>query len=80
MIVEFQHEETADNWLSLGIARTASRRFDVEEAVDALKAARGTPLSEGTYRLRALEQEPRWRYAEIDNSGAIRLVDRAEID
>jgi len=79
MIVEFQHEEAADNWLPLGIARTASRRLDVEEAVGALKATRGT-LSEGTYRLRALEPTPRWRYAEIDAIGSVRLVDRAEID
>jgi hypothetical protein len=80
MIVEFEHEEAEDGWLPLGIARTMSRRLDVAEAVLAMKAARGTPLSAGTYRLRALEQEPRWRYAEIDIHGAIRLLDRAEID
>jgi hypothetical protein len=80
MILEFQQEEAGDNWLPLGIARTAGRRLDVEEAVLALKAARGTPLSEGTYRLRALEQEPRWRYAEIDTHGSVRVLDRAEID
>jgi hypothetical protein len=80
MIVEFQHEEATDSWLPLGIARTASPRLDVEEAVVALKTARGTPLSEGTYRLRALEPTPRWRYAEIDSYGSVRLVDRAEID
>jgi hypothetical protein len=80
MIVEFQHEEADEGWLPLGIARTPSRRLDVEEAVGALGTTRGTPLSEGTYRLRALEQEPRWRYAEIDTHGAVRLLDRAEID
>jgi hypothetical protein len=80
MIVEFEHEEAAESWLPLGIARTESPRLDVEEAVVALKTARGAPLSEGTYRLRALEPTPRWRYAEIDGYGAVRLVDRAEID
>ena len=79
MIVEFQHEDGA-TWLPLGIARTASERLDVEAAVVALKTARGTPLTEGTYRLRALEPAPRWRYAEIDAFGSIRLVDRAESD
>jgi hypothetical protein len=80
MIVEFQHEEADDRWLPLGVARTASKRLDVEEAVAALGTSRGMPLTEGTYRLRALEPTPRWRYAEIDRYGSVRLVDRADTD
>jgi hypothetical protein len=80
MIVEFQHEEADDSWLPLGIARTGSKRLDVEEAVVAIGDSRGMPLSEGIYRLRAIEPTPRWRYAEIDRYGSVRLVDRTEGD
>ena len=80
MIIEFEREDAEDRWLPLGVARTARIRLDVNEAVAALSEVRGEVLAAGTYRLRAVEPTPRWRYAEVDPAGAVHLLDRCEQD
>jgi len=78
MIFEFQREDPAGDWVSLGIARTAGRRFDVNDAVIALKATHGGLLPQGVYRVRALEPSPRWHYAEVDEHGIFRPTDKSD--
>lgn len=78
MIFEFQREDRAGDWVSLGIARTLGRRFDIGDAVIALKATHGGPLPEGAYRVRALELAPRWHYAEVDGRGIFRRTDEPD--
>jgi hypothetical protein len=75
MIFEFQLEGEDGDWSSLGIARAAVEPVVLRRAALSLRANHGGLLPAGVYRVRVLEIESRWRYAEVDTSGDFRLID-----
>lgn len=73
VIYEFQRECEDGEWEALGLSRGTSEEIDLVEAVGALRATR--QLEPGSYRVRAVEDEHRWHFAEVDGTGTFRLVD-----
>jgi len=73
---EFQREEENGDWAALGLARSAGYGADYASALRELRATLGQPLSAGTHRLRPIEPGSRWRFAEVDQLGDFRLIDR----
>ena len=75
MVFEFQRELANGEWKSLGLSRSAEDDFDVAAGVRALKATWRGPLPSGSYRVRSPEGDSRWRYAQVDRTGAFQLID-----
>jgi hypothetical protein len=73
VIYEFQRECEDGEWEALGLSRGTSDELDIDEAIGALKATR--KLEAGSYRVRAVEDEHRWHFGEVDPAGDFRLVD-----
>ncbi len=73
VIYEFQRECEDGEWEALGLARTASEEVDVRAGVSALRVTH--EFEPGTYRVRAVEDESRWHFGEVDAAGAFRLID-----
>jgi hypothetical protein len=73
VIYEFQRECDDGEWEALGLSRSASEEIDIEDAIGALRATRR--LGQGSYRVRAVEDEQRWHFGEVDGNGDFRLVD-----
>jgi hypothetical protein len=75
VIFEFQRELSNGEWKALGLARTQGEEFDVAAGVRALEATWRGGLPFGSYRVRSPEGEGRWRYGQVDEAGAFRLID-----
>jgi hypothetical protein len=73
VIYEFQRECDDGEWEALGLSRCISDKIDIDDAVDALRATQ--KLEHGSYRVRAVEDEHRWHFGEVDADGGFRLVD-----
>ena len=73
VIYEFQRECENGEWEALGLSRGVTESVDIAEAVGALRAT--GPLQPGSYRVRAVEDEHRWHFGEVDAAGTFRLVD-----
>lgn len=73
LIYEVQRESEDGEWEALGLARGASQRVDPDEAIEALRATQ--ELAPGCYRVRAVEDEQRWHFGEVDDGGEFRLID-----
>lgn len=73
VIYEFQRECEDGEWEALGLSRCRSEQLDIEEAIGALRATR--ELEPGSYRVRAVEDEQRWHFGEVDGAGSFRLLD-----
>lgn len=73
VIYEFQRENDEGEWEALGLSRVASGELDIGEAIAALRATQ--PLEQGSYRVRAVEDEHRWHFGEVDAGGRFRLLD-----
>jgi hypothetical protein len=73
VIYEFQRECDDGEWEALGLSRSASKQVDIDEAVSALRATQ--ELEPGAYRVRAVEDEHRWHFGEVDPKGGFRLID-----
>jgi hypothetical protein len=73
ILYEFQREGDDGEWTALGLARGVSEQFDVDDAVAALRATRY--LERGSYRVRAVEDEQRWHFGEVDAKGNFNLLD-----
>lgn len=79
MLFEFERRsgDGGDEWEPVGTASTPGDRFDIEEAAVALRDMRSGHLPSGRYRVRAPElAEPAWRFAEVDDHGVFRRVER----
>jgi hypothetical protein len=77
VIYEFQRESADGEWEALGLSRGVSEEFDVGDAVAALRATQ--ELEPGAYRVRAVEEEQRWHFGEVDDKGEFRLVDEPRV-
>ncbi len=75
MIFEFQREISNGEWKALGLARTPGEEFDVAAGAQALEATWRGGLPIGSYRVRSPEGDSRWRYGQVDRTGAFRLID-----
>jgi hypothetical protein len=73
VIYEFQKEGADGEWEALGLSRVVSDELDLGEAIAALRATR--ELEQGSYRVRAVEDERRWHFGEVDGAGDFRLLD-----
>jgi hypothetical protein len=78
LMFEFQREEKGGDWVALGLARNSGDRSDYASALRGLRATLDQPLTAGTYRLRPIEPGARWRFAEVDQLGDLKLIDRGE--
>jgi hypothetical protein len=72
VIYEFQREGEDGEWEALGLSRGTSEEIDIEEAVAALRATQD--LEQGSYRVRAVEEEHRWHFGEVTPEGEFRLL------
>jgi hypothetical protein len=75
VIFEFQRELSNGEWKALGLARTFEEKFDIAAGVEALAATWRNGLPAGSYRVRSPEGDSRWRYGQVDRTGAFRLID-----
>jgi hypothetical protein len=73
VIYEFQRECEDGEWEALGLSRGALERVDIDDAIGALRTTQ--KLEQGSYRVRAVEDEQRWHFGEVDANGDFRLVD-----
>ena len=76
LMFEFQREVEDGDWEALGLGRSTGDRSDYASALRELRATLGQPLEAGIYRLRLIEPGSRWRFAEVDELGDLRLIDR----
>jgi len=74
VIYELQRESADGEWEALGLSRGTAAAVDIDEAVAAMRATCALPP--GTYRVRAVEEEHRWHFGEVDATGAFRLIDQ----